>query len=272
VSFLDITLGQYYPSDSFLHRLDPRLKIVSLAGLMLLTFSISTPQAVLFHTAALIGCIFASKIPLRVFARGLKVFFFLFLFTAVLHLFFTPGHTVFRLPGPVGLRITQEGVVRGALVSWRLLTVIALSSLLTFTTTPLRITRGLETLLSPLARFRFPVQDFSLMMMMAIRFIPVLTSETDRVWKAQRSRGADLGRGNLRTRARTLMSVVLPVFTGLFRRADDLATALEARGYVPGRPRTSMHPLSWTKEETLALGVLLVWSGILILSFWSGWP
>ncbi len=270
MSFLDITLGQYYPADSFIHRLDPRLKILSLALLMLLTYNFSGLAAVLMHTSALIGCVLISGIPLRVFGSGLKVFFFLFIFTAILHLFFTPGNTVFRLPGPVPLKITQEGVIRGSLVSWRLLMVISLSSLLTFTTTPLRITRGLESLLSPLARFRFPVQDFSLMMMMAIRFIPVLTSETDRVWKAQRSRGADLGRGSIRNRARTLLSVILPVFTGLFRRADDLATALEARGYVPGRPRTSMYPLDWGKEDTHALVAMMFWFVILILIGWVG--
>ncbi len=270
MSFLNITLGQYYPEDSFIHRLDPRFKIVSLAALMLLTFTVSVPLAVLGHTAALFGCMLASGIPLRIFARGLKVFFFLLLFTAILHLFFTPGNTLFQIPGPVPLRITQEGVVRGGLVSWRLLTVITLSSLLTFTTTPLKITRGLETLLSPLARVRFPVQDFSLMMMMAIRFIPVLTSETERVWKAQRSRGADLGKGSLKKRGRTLLSVILPVFTGLFRRADELATALEARGYVPGKPRTSMYPLDWGRGDSVALLALLIWSVILISIGWFG--
>jgi energy-coupling factor transport system permease protein len=260
MNFLNITLGQYYPADSFIHRLDPRFKVVSLAALMLLTFTVSTPWAVLGHTAALFGCVCVSGVPVRIFARGLKVFFFLFLFTAVLHLFFTPGETLFGIPGPVPLRITQEGVVRGALISWRLLAVITLSSLLTFTTTPLRITKGLESLLSPLSRLRFPVQDFSLMMMMAIRFIPVLTTETEKVWKAQRSRGADLRKGSVRSRGRTLLSVILPVFTGLFRRADDLATALEARGYVPGRPRTSMYPLRWGRSDSVALLAMFAWS------------
>ena len=106
------------------------------------------------------------------------------------------------------------------------------------------------------------------MMMMAIRFIPVLTSETERVWKAQRSRGAHLGKGNIKIRARTLLSIILPVFTGLFRRADDLAAALEARGYVPGRPRTSMYPLNWGKSDSLALVALIFWSGILISIWW----
>ena len=263
MSFLNITLGQYYPAQSAIHHLDPRLKILSLASLMLLTFLVSAPGAVVLHSLAVLGCVAASRVPMRVFFRGLRIFIFLFLFTAVLHLFFTPGPPLFRLPGPVPLRITEEGILRGALVSWRLLTVIGLSSLLTYTTSPLAITRGLESLLSPLSRLRFPVQDFSLMMMMAIRFIPVLTSETERVWKAQKSRGADFGRGGLRSRAATLMSVILPVFTGLFRRADDLAIALEARGYVPGRPRTSMHPLHWSSADSVACAALILWTGLL---------
>lgn len=264
MSFFSIPLGQYYPADSTIHRLDPRLKILALAVLMLLTFSVSVPLAVVFHTIALFGCVLVSAIPLRLFARGLKIFFFLFLFTAILHLFFTPGLPLYRLPGPIPLKITEEGLIRGALISWRLLGVIALSFLLTFTTTPLRITRGLEALLAPLGRFRFPVQDFSLMMMIAIRFIPVLASETDRVWKAQRSRGANLRKGGFRTRARTLLSVINPVFTGLFRRADDLAIALEARGYVPGRPRTSMYPLRWGKNDGAALLLILFWTAAIL--------
>ncbi|MBN2721178.1 MAG: energy-coupling factor transporter transmembrane protein EcfT [Proteobacteria bacterium] len=266
MSFFSIPLGQYYPAQSVIHNLDPRFKILALAALMLLTFSVSAPVAVILHTAALLGCVTASSIPLRVFARGLKIFFFLFLFTAVLHLFFTPGTAILRLPGPVPLKITHEGLVRGALISWRLLGVIALSFLLTFTTTPLRVTRGIEALLAPLGKFRFPVQDFSLMMMIAIRFIPVLATETDRVWKAQRSRGADLRKGGVKARARTLLSVLYPVFSGLFRRADELAIALEARGYVPGKPRTSMCPLRWGRGDGIALLVILFWVGGIFLA------
>ena len=143
MSFLNITLGQYYPARSVLHRLDPRLKIVSLAVLMLLTFTVSAPAAVLLHSGAVLGCVLASGVPIGVFLKGLRIFFFLFLFTAVLHLFFTPGAPVLTLPGPIALTITREGFFRGAVVSWRLLAVIGLSSLLTYTTTPLSITRGL---------------------------------------------------------------------------------------------------------------------------------
>ena len=264
MSFLNISLGNYYPADSIVHDLDPRLKIVSLAAMMLITFTVTDLLAVCLHTAIVLGAILISGVPLRTFYRGLRLFVFLFFFTAVLHLFFTPGEPVFKLSMPVSITITREGITRGGLISWRLLTVIALSSLLTYTTSPLSITRGLESLLAPLARLRFPVQDFSLMMMMAIRFIPVLTDETDRVWKAQRSRGADLRRGNLRERSTTLMSIILPVFTGLFRRADDLALALESRGYVPGRQRSAMYPLKWKKGDTTALAFIVLWAGIVL--------
>jgi len=264
MSFLNIALGNYYPAESILHSLDPRLKIVSLAVMMVVTFAVTGPAAVALHTLMVLALVLLSGVPLKVFYRGLRLFLFLFLFTAVLHLFFTPGTPVLKVTVPFTLTITREGLARGGLISWRLLTVIALSSLLTFTTSPLSITRGLESLLSPLSRVRFPVQDFSLMMMMAIRFIPVLTEETDRVWKAQRSRGADLGRGGLRARSATLLSIVLPVFTGLFRRADELAVALEARGYVPGRRRSAMHPLKWKGSDTGAVLGLLLWGGTVL--------
>ncbi|UCG39647.1 MAG: energy-coupling factor transporter transmembrane protein EcfT [bacterium] len=270
MSFLNITLGNYYPARSRIHSLDPRLKVASLAVLMILTFAVTEPGAVLLHSCLAGLCILASSVPVRIFYRGLRVFLFLFLFTAVLHLFFTPGEPLVSISEPFRASITREGVVRGLLVSWRLVTVIALSSLLTYTTTPLAITRALESLLGPLSRVRFPVQDFSLMMMMSIRFIPVLTSETDRVWKAQRSRGADLRRGGLRKRAATLMSIVVPVFTALFRRADDLALALEARGYVPGGRRTSMHPLAWKGSDTAALVLVAAWSATIVVSLLAG--
>ncbi len=264
MSFLNIALGNYYPTDSVIHTLDPRLKILSLAVMMLITFAVSDLATVGLHTAVVLGLVLLSGVPLRVFYRGLRLFVFLFCFTAVLHLFFTPGTPVIELTTPFRITITEEGISRGALISWRLLTVIALSSLLTYTTSPLSITRGLESLLAPLARLRFPVQDFSLMMMMAIRFIPVLTDETDRVWKAQRSRGADLRRGGLKARSATLMSIILPVFTGLFRRADELAIALEARGFVPGKPRSAMFPLKWKTGDTAALGGLILWVCVIL--------
>lgn len=261
----DITLGNYFPAESVVHRLDPRLKLAGLGLLMGVTFAVSSAGAIVFHTFLILTVIKLSRIPLIYFLRSLRFFIWLFLFTAILHLFFTPGEPVFT-DWPLNfLPVTQEGLARGGLISWRLLAIIALSALLTHTTTPLEITRGMESILSPLGRLKFPVQDFSLMMMMSIRFIPVLSEETQRVWKAQRSRGADFGRGGLKVKAHTLTSVLLPVFAGVFRRADELAMALEARGYVPGRRRTSMRKLSWKARETAALVLLALWVAALYL-------
>ncbi len=261
----DITLGNYFPAESPIHSLDPRLKIAGLALLMGVTFAVSSVGAIILHTVSILTVIRLSRIPLAYFLRSLRFFIWLFLFTAVLHLFFTPGEPVF-VQSPLNLLpITHEGLARGGLISWRLLAIIALSTLLTNTTTPLEITRGMETIQSPLERLNFPVQDFSLMMMMSIRFIPVLSEETQRVWKAQRSRGADFGRGGLKAKAHTLTSVLLPVFAGVFRRADELAMALEARGYVPGRKRTSMKQLYWSGRETAALVLLTLWVASLVI-------
>jgi energy-coupling factor transport system permease protein len=264
MSFSNLALGNYYPEKSVIHKLDPRFKIVSLAILMIATFLVDQSSLVILHSGAIFGAVLLSRVPVPMFLRGLRVFAILFLFTAVLHLFFTPGTPVFKITTPVTVTITSEGISRGLLISWRLITVIALSSLLTYTTTPLSITRGLESMLSPLKKVRFPVQDFSLMMMMAIRFIPVLTGETERVWKAQRSRGADPGKGGLKARSQVLVSVIVPVFTGLFRRADELAIALETRGYMPGQERSSMYPLSWGSRDSVAVMIVLLWTSALL--------
>lgn len=256
---LEITLGNYYPAESAVHRLDPRFKLLAVTFLMAVTFITRAPWAVTFHTLAVVCLVRLSGIPVRYFLRTLRFFLWLFIFTGILHLCFTPGRPLTDEPILGFLQITQEGLARGGLISWRLLAIISLSALLTHSTTPLEITRGMESLLSPLERFRFPVQDFALMMMMAIRFIPVLSDEAQRVWKAQRSRGAHFGRGGVKRRANTLMSILIPVFAGVFRRADDLATALEARGYSPDRRRTSMVRLVWTAKETHALIFVALW-------------
>lgn len=255
----DITLGSYFPVDSSIHALDPRLKIASMVFLMGATFFFSSGWAIALHTLGLVILVRLSGIPVKYFIRSLRFFVWLFVFTAVLHLFFTPGTPVTAEPIFGFITVTYEGIYRGAVISWRLLAVVALSALLTHTTTPLEITRGMESLLKPLNAVRFPVQEFSMMMMIAIRFIPVLFDETQTVWKAQRSRGADFSRGGIKGRANTLLSVLMPVFTGVFKRADDLAIAMESRGYVPGRKRTSMRILKWTDRETAAVAVLIIW-------------
>lgn len=264
----DLTLGNYIPGDSPVHALDPRVKMAGALALMAAPFLLKAPASVLLHTLFLLGAASLSRIPLGRFLASLRVFLWLFFFTAVLHLFFTPGTPLFTGTPLEGFPVTKEGLAGGVLTAWRLVAVIALSALLTHTTTPLGITRAMESLLSPLERVRFPVQDFSLMMMIALRFIPVLAEEADRVWKAQKARGADLASGGLVRRGRALTALFLPLFAGIFRRADELALALEARGYVPGGRRTSMNPLRWTRRETVALFLLLAWGGAL----WAAGP
>ncbi len=256
----DITLGNYIPGDSPLHRLDARLKMAASLVLMGAGFALVSPGSVLLHTLAVLALARLSGIPLWAFLRGLRVFLWLFLFTAVLHLLFTPGEALLRL-GP--LAVTREGLAGGGLTAWRLLAAIALSALLTHTTTPLEITRALEWFAEPfsplLRRIGLPVQDLSLMMMMALRFIPILAEEAQRVFLAQKARGADLAHGSLPSRARSLLALLLPLFAGVFRRADDLALALESRGFVPGRRRTSLHAFAWGGRESAGLLLSLLW-------------
>lgn len=262
----DITLGNYIPGESALHRLDPRLKMAAAPVLMGISFAVSTPAGAALHSALIAGLVALAGIPARVFLRGLRFFLWLFLFTALLHLFFTPGEALVRL-GP--LSITRQGVAGGLLTGWRLLAAIALSALLTHTTTPLSITRGVEAGLRPLRRplawAGLSPQDLALMMMIALRFIPVLAGEASRVSMAQKARGADPGRGGVRARARAVLSLLLPLFTGVFRRADELAVALESRGYVPGKARTSMVELSWGVRESAALVLAAGWTAGVVL-------
>ncbi len=263
----EITLGDYFPGESIIHRLDPRLKMGAALALMGAPFALTAPAALALHTLAIAGLIALSRIPPRAFLRSLRFFLWLFFFTAFLHLFFTPGEPLLRL-GPAV--ITREGAAGGALTAWRLLAAVALSALLTQTTTPLQITRGMESALSflsrpPFSRLRIPVQDLALMMMMALRFIPVLAEEAQRVHLAQKARGSDWGRGGLPARSRALLSFFIPLFAGVFRRADELALALESRGYVPGARRTSLHPPEWGGRETGGLLAALAWLAAVIL-------
>ncbi len=256
----DITLGQYLPGDSLLHHLDPRTKFISMLLLMTLAFLIQSFRALAALWAFFFVALFLSRIPWRYIFRGTRPFIWLFLLTGVVHLFFTPGPSLPLFP--LGfVNITWPGVERGALVSGQLIFVILVSSLMTLTTPPMRLVHGLEKLISPLKRFHVPVEDFSLMTMLAIRFIPILLAETNRIIKAQSARGVDFESGNLLARGKKLIPVLIPLFNGIFKRADDLATAMLARGYRPGAKRTYLHPLKmgrWDYATLTAMGVLVL--------------
>ena len=258
----DITLGQFMPGGSFLHLLDPRTKFLALIALMIATFLIhSFPAMALLWGCFFLGLILSGLSWAYVF-RGVRAFLWLFVFTAAIHLFFTPGPS---LPFfPLGfIDVTWPGLAKGLFVAAQLSLAILFSSLMTLTTSPLQLAYGLEKLLSPLKRFRVPVGDFSLMTMLAIKFIPVLLGETQRIIKAQSARGVDFESGNFFRRGRNLLPILTPLFHSVFKRADDLAVALLARGYVSGAKRTYLHELKMKKKD---YGVLAAVIGILILA------
>jgi energy-coupling factor transport system permease protein len=252
----DITLGQYMPGDSFLHRLDPRTKLISLLLLMIITFLIKA-----FLALALLGAIFflaliLSGLPWAYVFRGVRSFLWLFLFTAVVHFFFTPGPS---LPFfPLGfLDVTWPGLERGVFVAFQLFLAILISSLLTLTTSPVQLAHGLEKLITPLKRFHVPVEDFSMMILLAIKFIPILLGETNRIMKAQSARGVDFESGSFFRRAKNMVPLLTPLFHSVFKRADDLAIALMARGYIRGAKRTHLHELKMAPRDYFVLAAVL---------------
>ena len=257
----DITLGQYLPGSSFLHRLDARTQFLALILLMTLIFTAES-----FWSIALVGILFFLSLILSGLSwtyvfRGARPFLWLFLFSAVLHFFFTPGPSLPLFP--VGfVDITWTGLAKGAMVATQLFLAILFSSLMTLTTSPLKLAHGLEKLLAPLKRFHVPVEDFSMMTMLAIRFIPILLGETDRIIKAQSARGVDFESGSFFQRTKNLLPILTPLFHGVFKRADDLAVALLARGYVSGARRTHLHE---TKMAARDYGVLAFLVGFTVL-------
>ena len=252
----DITLGQYMPGDSFLHRLDPRTKFISLLLLMIITFLVNAFPALALMGAFFFLALLSSRLPLAYVFRGVRSFLWLFLFTGVLHLFFTPGPSLPLFP--VGfLDPTWTGLEKGIFVTAQLFLAVLISSLMTLTTSPLQLAHGLERLMAPLKRFRVPVEDFSLMTMLAIKFIPILLEETNRIIKAQSARGVDFESGSFFRRAKNLIPILTPLFHSVFKRADDLAIALMARGYVSGAPRTHLHQLKMGGRDYIVLAGVL---------------
>jgi energy-coupling factor transport system permease protein len=262
----DITLGQYMPANSFLHRLDPRTKFLSLILLMTVIFTIKVLPALALMGGVFFLSLIFSGLPWAYVFRGVRPFLWLFLFTGAIHFFFTPGPSLPLFP--LGfVDVTWPGLIKGGFVAAQLFLAILFSSLMTLTTPPLRLALGLEKLISPLKRFRVPVGDFSLMMMLAIRFIPILLREADRLIKAQMARGVDFESGNFFQRARSFIPVLTPLFQNVFKRADDLALALLARGYVSGAPRTSLYELKLAWRD---YGVIAVVTTVFILEWQLG--
>mgnify|MGYP000956691769 FL=1 len=251
----DIQIGRYLPGDSFLHRMDPRVKMVLLFFFLLLIFFVENAAGFLALSAAVALLMVFSEVPLGMQLRSIRPILWIVLFTFGVHLFMTPGTEVFRV-GPLG--VTWEGIARGSYISLRLVLLILLSTLLTLTTSPLRLTDGLEALLSPLRRFRVPVHELSMMMTIALRFVPTLLEELDRIMKAQKARGVDFERGNIMQRLRAVVPVLVPLFLSAFRRADELALAMEARCYRGGEGRTQMKELQMGRLDYAAIAVFVL--------------
>ena len=251
----DIQIGRYLPGNSFLHRMDPRVKMVLLFFFLLLIFFVENAAGFLALSVAVALLMVFSEVPLGMQLRSIRPILWIVLFTFGVHLFMTPGTEVFRI-GPLG--VTWEGIARGSYISMRLVLLILLSTLLTLTTSPLRLTDGLEALLSPLRRFRVPVHELSMMMTIALRFVPTLLEELDRIMKAQKARGADFERGNIMQRLRAVVPVLVPLFLSAFRRADELALAMEARCYRGGEGRTQMKELRMERLDYAAIAVFVL--------------
>jgi energy-coupling factor transport system permease protein len=252
----EITLGQYYPADSVIHKLDPRVKLAGTMIYLITLFAFRSVESYVVATLFLGAMIYISKVPPGFMFRGLKSIVFLLLFTAVFNLFLVPGDVVFRI---WKLQITDKGIETAAFMAIRLVYLIVGSSLMTLTTTPNDLTDGLEKSLSFLNRIHVPVHEIAMMMSIALRFIPILMEETDKIMKAQMARGADFESGNLIRKVKNLIPLLVPLFISAFRRANDLAMAMEARGYHGGEGRTKMKPLIYKSRDKAAYLVLLAY-------------
>lgn len=245
-TFSNIIIGRYYPGESPLHKADPRLKIVLLFVLMTSLFAISSHFALLAMLALILLALTISRAPLRWVIRGLRPVTYIILFTLIVHFFFTPGEVMARL-GP--LTISEAGFTNGLILSARFILLIVSAFILTFTTSPIELTDGLESLFSFLKSLKVPVHELAMMMTIAIRFIPTLIIETERIMKAQVSRGADFQSGGFVRRLKNLISLLVPLFIGVFKQADELAMAMEARCYRGGEGRTRMKPMRMKQSD-----------------------
>lgn len=249
----DITIGQYIPGDTFVHKLDPRVKILISFAFIISLFIVNNFSGYIFIVLFTFLSIYISKIQLRYIYKGLKPIFVLILITALLNLFMTSGTTiVFKWQF---LTVYKEGISLAVFMVLRIVFLIIGTSLLTLTTSPIELTDGIEKLLNPFKRFGVPAHELAMMMTIALRFIPTLMDETDKIMKAQTARGADFESGNLVKRARNLIPILVPLFISSFRRADELAMAMESRCYRGGEGRTRMKILKLTNRDYIAAAV-----------------
>ena len=257
----DITIGQYYQGDSVIHRLDPRLKVVGVFVYLISLFCFKTIFGFLAAGLFFVVVLKLSKVPFRFVVKGLKPILFLLIFTAALNLLWTPGRVIWSFGI---LSLTKEGIYKCVFMALRLLLLIIGSSMLTLTTTPNQLTDAMEHLLKPLQKVKAPVHEIAMMMSIALRFIPILTEELDKIMKAQMSRGVDFESGNILERGKKLIPVLVPLFIAAIRRASDLAMAMDARCYNGGEGKTRLHPLVYKKQDYAAYGIMLLYVAIMI--------
>ena len=257
----DITLGQYYPADSVLHRLDPRTKFLGTMAFIISVFVFHTMPGYAVATLFLAGMIFLSKVPVKFMFKGLKAIFLILMITVVFNMILTPGEILWKWGF---LKVTKEGLSMAGRMAIRLTYLVIGSSIMTLTTTPNQLTDGLERLLRPLNRIHVPVHEIAMIMSIALRFIPILLEETDKIMKAQIARGADFESGNLIQKAKSMVPLLVPLFISAFRRANDLAMAMEARCYHGGDDRTQMKPLKYAGRDYVSFLILVVYLGIAI--------
>ncbi len=251
----EITLGQYYPADSVIHKLDPRVKLAGTILFIIALFAFGSISSYLVATVFLAFVIKTSKVPFKFMTKGLKSILILLLITVAFNLFLTPGDVVAQL---WKLKITRQGITVSLTMAVRLVYLVLGSSIMTLTTTPNDLTDGLEKGLRVFKKVGVPVHEVAMMMSIALRFIPILMDETDKIMKAQQARGADFESGNFMQRAKSMIPILVPLFISAFRRANDLAMAMEARGYRGGEGRTKMKPLEYKRRDYLAYIVLLL--------------
>ncbi|MBQ6796999.1 MAG: energy-coupling factor transporter transmembrane protein EcfT [Clostridia bacterium] len=259
----DVTLGQYYHKKSFIHSMDARVKIILMIGFIVVAFLANNVPSILLTVLSTLFFIALSRVPLRLYFKGLGAIWFIILFTAVLNCLYIPGRELFSI---WKLTVTFEGIRQSCIVAARLVCLILISSILTFTTTPTQLTSAIESLLAPLKLFGVKVHDLAMMMTIALRFVPTLLEEAEKIMSAQKARGADLGSGGVISRIKAVVPILVPLIVSAFRRAYDLALAMECRCYTDGKGRTRLNPMKIRFRDVfgfivagaLAAGIILL--------------
>lgn len=257
----DITIGQYFPGDTIIHRLDPRIKIIIIGLFIASLFFINSFIPYIFILIFILSVIKISKLPVKFIIKGLKPLIFIILITFTINIFMTKGEVLWEFGF---LTVTKEGLSQAVFMALRLIFLITGTSLLTLTTSPIALTDGIESLLNPFKKIGLPAHELAMMMTIALRFIPTLLEETDKIMKAQMARGADFESGNIIRRAKNLVPLLVPLFINAFRRADELATAMEARCYRGGENRTRLNELRLKRLDMISLASMIIFFGFII--------